>query len=112
MKQLDKVHVVIGIKQRERNRNSTKDNAIWIATVLNISDHDARRVMHDIENRKNGGTDYSVSVRMTYRQLGRYVAMRQEDQLIGHWLWPKVTKIERPTPKLEHIYDITKGQNS
>lgn len=103
----DKVHVVIGIKSAERNRFGTNQDVDVLQDTLGITYHQSAKIVGDIENKKFGGSDYKTCVRMSYEQLGRYVAMRAELELKTYWLWPDVKEVERPTPKKEHIFDIS-----
>ena len=107
MREKDKVHVTIGIKAGDRNRLGSQAAAELLTDTLGIRHQHAQKIIRDIEAKKFGGSDYKTCVRMSYEQLGRYVAMRAELDLKTFWLWPDVKEIERPMPKKEHIFDIS-----
>tara|TARA_R110000851_G_scaffold275824_1_gene428544 strand:- start:9072 stop:9404 length:333 start_codon:yes stop_codon:yes gene_type:complete len=103
----DKVHVIIGIKTSGRNHMGTNEATQLLRETLGIDHSQVYKIMCDIESRKFGGSDYKTGVRMSYEQLGRYVAMRAELDLKTFWLWPNVIEVERPVPKKAHIFDIS-----
>lgn len=72
--------------------NQQRDN-IWLSKVFEISNQKAQELITNLyKNKKQNATAY-IFVDITYRQLGRYVALRRSDALSIYWRYPAVEHV-------------------
>tara|TARA_R110000803_G_scaffold210440_2_gene282241 strand:- start:14809 stop:15144 length:336 start_codon:yes stop_codon:yes gene_type:complete len=104
----DKVHVTIGISRKNKDRYVKHNRVVQLEEILGISNSVARQLSDKIAaNEAHSGSDFRAMIKLSYEQLGRYVAWRAENHEKDHWLWPEVVEVERPVPKKAHIFDIS-----
>jgi hypothetical protein len=94
---MEKIKVIIG------RINSTSANAKrfdrkfdedckWLQDTLEISFKRARNLI--LKSEGNSGTTDTIIVILDYRQLARYTAKRQVDDLNRYWKFPHVLEFE------------------
>lgn len=104
----DKVHVTIGTSNKNKGRYAQLERLAILAETLGINHAAARDIANKITANDYGhGMDRRVLLKLSYEQLGRYVAMRAETDDKDYWLWPEVVEVERPSPPTKTILDIS-----
>tara|TARA_R110000796_G_scaffold252500_1_gene387180 strand:+ start:24208 stop:24540 length:333 start_codon:yes stop_codon:yes gene_type:complete len=103
----DKVHVTIGISRKNKDRYNQHEVIQKLARTLGASNSAAHIAKGISQNTYGHGSDFRVLLKLSYEQLGRYVAMRAETNEKDFWLWPEVIEVERPAPPIETILDIS-----
>lgn len=111
MKQVDKVHVVIGIKEAHFSPRQRSQDLEYLKSTLQIQTGEAQRILRRFETEYQSSRDFKAKVKMSYEQLGRYVAKGVFVAQRDYWVWPDVIEIEKP-PIKDKIIDITEGCKS